>query len=622
MDVPVGVVAVRPVRDVELAVAVGSGLVARGHVVAGIPVGIAIAVVVPGGLIDRVRVDDTVAVVVDLIADFARARVDPVARVVAIRGVPHVARGLVTLADVDAHVAVGVAVCVLVPVAGVHRALVHRPVAVVIRIVADFARAGVDGGVGIVAVPVAGEYTVAVAVHRVITVAAVGIDSHSTGRGCTGVGAGGAVVTVARIFHIPRRLGAGQHGRTHIAVPVAVHVREPHVLATDGGVGVVRQLVTVVVHTVADFARARVDRGARVVAVRGVADVAHRSGTLAVESGGHVAVTVAVRVAVPVGSVRHADVDAAVAVVVEPIADLLCAGEDEVVGVHAVACAGGEAVTVGVLLVARDAAIAVVVEPVADLAGIRVDGRVGVVAVVVVVDVTLRRSAGLLVRAGVEVPVAVQVRVAVEDPADGDGRIRVVAVVCVAHPAARVERDLVRRSHDPVLGIAVTVQVHVRVPRCLAVVAITVLVDAIVDDLRSTGVDGRVGVVAVERVGADFGAEHSDVVLAVRIRGDPDGRPGVAVGIVVQVPVGDGGRAGVAVDVGVRRVCGRVVVGHALAIAGVGAVTALVVVDGVDDAAGTGGDEGDEHGALLGLVGRMPAELDLRLLWTEKNKKC
>ncbi len=303
----------------------------------------------------------SVAVVVHAVAVLVGTGVDAGIGVVAVRAVGGVTAGHVALSQGETRITVAVGVGVCVPggrVQGV--VLVEVAVAVRIHAVAVLVRAGVDRGVGVVAV---------------------------AGR-----------------LHEPGRLEAGVD-RCAIAIAVAVVVVVPRGLVGHAQIIIVHQAVAVVVHTIADLLDVRVDGGVGVVAVGGVGDVAGGLGA-GDDPGPGITEAVGVGVCVPERSIHGIGlVGVAVAVVVHAIADLAGAGVDAGIGVVAVGAVGDVAgrclaglgaagsITVavrigvgiegqhvhGVVLV--DVAVAVVVVAVAVLVGAGIDGRVGVVAV-------------------------------------------------------------------------------------------------------------------------------------------------------------------------------------------------------------------------------------------------
>ena len=511
--VVVGLVAdLRPARVDRgvgvVAVTVDAHVPARGRAadvgVRGLTVAVAVGVAVPGGGVGGgVRVDGAVAVVVRAVADLRATGVAGGVRVVAVAVVVHVAAGGVAGGHGRAGaVAEGVAVAVDVPVGGVRGGRrIDVAIAVVVHVVTDLGGRRVDGRLGVVA--------------------------------------------VRAVAHEARGGLAGRLGGVHVSVAVTVGVGvEGGRIAGVGAVGVAAAVVVDAV--AADLGLAGVRGGLAVVAVGAVLDVA--AGDLARE-GGVVHVAVAVTVAIGVEGALHLLVGVAVAVVVQLVAELLGVRVDQRVAVLAVAALAHEAVgllagvlagvgradavTVGVLVPGRrivrvhvGGAVAVVVDVVADL------GRVGVHRGVVIVAVTVRvHPQGLLtlfgqvapvdqrdvaaegVTVGVEVPqvvrgvvdhtVAVLIDVVADLVGGGvDGRVGVVAVIVVEHPAAAG----LLADGLPDLGVAVAVTVAVLVPGVHLDVGVGVVAVALVL--------GEAVTVVVDVVGVGRGA-----VVVVRVHG-------------------------------------------------------------------------------------------------------
>jgi hypothetical protein len=592
----VEVVAVRGVRNVGAAGA--AGRVAR---VAVVTESIGVGVGVPGAGIERVVViHRPVAVVVHAVADLVGVGIDGGVGVVAVVVVAEVPGGLGTGAGLLEGVAVTVAVEIIVGVVGDQQILVGGTVAVVVLAVADFLGAGVVVGVGVVAVrsvrdrprglvaervrsagvtetvrvPVVVPGAVATGVDaRVIVIGrstavlvdvAVVADFDLAGvDGPFGVVAVGVVRDVAR-----ERVTGLDRGPRGVAEAVAVQVRVERVRVR--GV-LVDAAVTVVVHAVADLAGAGVDGPVGVVAVGVVADEA-RGGL----TGGGRAASVTVAVAVAVGV--------------------------EGLGVGCVVLVGGT--------------VAVVVDPVTDLVRFRVDRVVGVIAVRSVVDVAgglvagdgAVRSVTVVITIDIRVPggrirgrslVAVTVAVVVDAVADlglaGVGRsLPVVAVAAVGD----VARGLVA-LHQAHAGVAEQVGVAVVVPGTgidggvFVHITVAVVID-VVADLAGVGVDVGLGVVAVGAVahvtrgGLAGNGRATGVTEAV---GVAVGVEGLGVGCVVLV----GGTVAVVVDpiahLGGVRVDGRVgvvAVGTGIASEAKGLVTGEVDNIGVTVEVGVG----------------------------------
>ena len=336
------------------------------------------------------------------------------------------------------------------------------------------------------------------------------------------------VVAVATDQHHPGLVEAGGEGRRVVAVAVQVEVGVP-----DGrGEVFVHVAVAVVVRAVAVLGGVRVHTRVVVVAVAPVGGVA--GGLCAgVGQGELVAEPVLVFVREPdVGVERRGFVDRAVAVGVDPVAELVGAGVDHRVRVVAVAVGFGEAVAVVVVGVRAFVhhAVAVVIDAVRRLGRAGVHGGIAVVAV---------RDGGVAV--AVHVP----------------GRAAVIGQA-VAVVVGRVVADLARTwvgARIRVVAVAVgfepTVAVTVR-GRALEIFAITVVVEAVAADLRGARVDVGVGLVAVDLVvvaiGIDVGQIRAVAVLVDPVVGDLGGR-GADVRIAV-VAVGAGVAVAIAVDEG------------------------------------------------------------------------
>lgn len=402
------------------------------------------------------------------------------------------------------------------PIAGEADQVDCGAVAVVVHaVVVDVDGVRVDGGVAVVAVVAAGrDGHVAVAVHVVgvglarvagvgvggtdqIAAVAVLVDAVLTDLGGTGVDAPVAIVAVRVVRDVAGRRGAGFSDDGGIAVAIAVGVGvegELHALVDEA--------VAVVVHAVADFGGAVLDGRVGVVAVRAV----------------RIAITVAVRIGVFAGEV------VAVAVLVDGVvADLggvRVDGGVDVVAVVAVedpqafrrnaatdSCEHGSAVAVAIAVVVDDSGVeatlvdlvvAVVVEVVADFGGAGVDARTRVIAV--------RTAVGIAIG-----PIAGDDRVAIDTEA---------VTVGIGVPGLAAEHA----------GIGVVNE------------AVAVVVD-IVADFGGAGVDGGVGVVAVEAV-VDVAVHAAHQGLRRRI----------AVGVVIEVEVASEGSFA---DVGVGVVAVR-----------------------------------------------------------------
>lgn len=506
-----------------------------------------------------------VAVVVRAVrADLDAGGADELVGVVAVAGVLDVAVGVGAV--LLRGVGVAVAVAVQVGVVGVAGLLVDVPVAVVVLRVAVLGGAGVDRGVGVVA--------------------------------------------VGRVRHGSRGSRAGR-ARAGSAVAVGVDVVVP-VDRVDAGVGI-GDPIAVVVRAIAVLVGAGEARRVAVIAVGGVGDVALRLVALGDRGSRGVAEVVAVGVRVPgAGIGAGAGIDHAVAVVVDVVADLGRAGVHADVGVVAVAhhvdvadrlVAGERAgarvgvlealapsVAIGVGVPGQDVEavvrvggpVAVVVQAVAYLVGVRADGGVGVIAVTTLLDETVGGAGGE--RAGVVIAVAVGVIVVPQDQDVG------VAVGLVDHAVAVVVQavaDLGRARVDQrVVVVAVAGLGHV-VLGCLAGLlglfsadVVTVAVEVPGRGVRRVLVDGAFAVI-VDSVADLLGrGVHAGVgVVAVAGHGDP-----LARALALEVtPVHDRELTAVAVEVAV------VVPGVVLDVVG---LARAVVVDAVADLDGAGVDAG------------------------------
>jgi hypothetical protein len=308
VDVPVGVVAVRCVRDVagraDISIRTPTGI--RGVRALGQrgTRGVAVAVLVEIRVPVRTRlIVADVAVVVDAVtAHLDFTGVDAGVGVVAVVGVPAVAGGLLTGRGGLSHLTVGVTIGIR-PIGSVgcrvDTAVVVIAVAVAvlvdIRVVTDLIRIGMDVRIRIVAVGVRGDVALrgfTAGGHEVLVTEAVlvGIQEEllSTTRiwivvhvavavvvdliallGCVRVGQRIIVVTVVRRRHVLIRLLAG-HGDVHriaVAIAIGIRVELPHDTLVD-------ITVAVVVLAVADLLTIGVPRGVSIVTVPLVLGVA------------------------------------------------------------------------------------------------------------------------------------------------------------------------------------------------------------------------------------------------------------------------------------------------------------------------------------------------------------
>ncbi len=307
------------------------------------------------------------AVLIDsVLADLLGRGIHAGIRVVAVRGVEHRSRRLVTLAASPARggIPVAVAIRVGVIVLRVRRPDVRRAVAVVVDPVANLDFAGTHTGIAVVTI----------AVH------------------------GGAV----------GRLLAGYRGHGRITPAVAVLIQIPG--RGVGGVVLVGRPVAVVVDPVADFRLPGIDVLLRVIAVSRVRYVV--LGRLAAHrGGGHIAVPIDIRVRVPDARIdRIVLVGVAVAVVVDLIAGFRRYGAHTGVTVVAV-LAGRVAVAISVSRSTAPIAVVIVGISAVILDRARVVRRVRVIAVATQLDVTGGDVAVLDCRCVVAIPVAVEIRI-------------------------------------------------------------------------------------------------------------------------------------------------------------------------------------------------------------------
>ena len=270
VDGPVGVVAV----GVDRAVA-GAGIGALGGPAAR-PVPIAVRVGVVDG--DReVLVRTAVAVVVHVVADLCGSRVDGGGGVVAVGGVGHVANGLVAGEGGGIRIAVRVSIEILVPSELVRGVFVDGVFAIVVHPVAHFRVTGVGVCVGVVAVLARGNQ-VTVGIRVAERAVAVEIFHRRAVLVRVRMDGGIRVVAVGVVFDVPGGSRTVVHDHRRVAVAVAVRVRVVRGLVRRIGVD---DVVTVVVHAVADLRGIRIDRRVVVVAiVVGVETVAVRIGGL------------------------------------------------------------------------------------------------------------------------------------------------------------------------------------------------------------------------------------------------------------------------------------------------------------------------------------------------------
>ncbi len=323
-------------------------------------VAVAVHVQVPDDDASRTIIHDTVAVVVDAVADLGLAGRPREVVVVAIGARRDVPRGLGARRGGAVHRTAD-RIAVLVREVHAARALVHDVVAVVVDGVADLGLAGRPREVVVVAVVVArgeplglgarrdgtvhataGRVTVHIrvpgagarcaVVHQVVAVVVLAV----AGFRRAGVDRDVVVLAITGLNRVVRRLHARHHGLRGDPVVVLVGVPVPRRAPRRT---VVHEVVAVVVDAVAGLGRVRVIEVARVIAVR---VARHEAGTLnRARAARRFAVPVAIEVPVE-GSVLQRAVDV-VAVLIDAIDRRVWgAGVDERVAVVAVADGGRE----------------------------------------------------------------------------------------------------------------------------------------------------------------------------------------------------------------------------------------------------------------------------------------
>jgi len=190
------IIAIRRIGDVVLA-----RLLAGDHNILRPLAAVSVAVLVDGPLdgVQRiVLVDVAVAVVIDLIAKFVRVRIDVCISVVAVAAVLYVSVG--RIASLDRLLVVSIAVFVVVRmVVAVGESFIHRAVAVVVHLVAQFGGLRRNFGIRVVTVTRAHHPAIAVFIDLVY--------------------AGESVAVV--VNPVARLAGSGEHGR----VPVVTVAR-------------------------------------------------------------------------------------------------------------------------------------------------------------------------------------------------------------------------------------------------------------------------------------------------------------------------------------------------------------------------------------------------------------
>ena len=213
----------------------------------GIPVGVAVGVHIPG---KTVLVDVAIAVVVHGIRAYLhRARMDGGIGIVTVAAFGDVAGRRLGIIIDDIGVAIAVDVGVPIPACGGKTAFIHVCIAVIVKAVTQFDRAGVNGGVGI--------------------------------------------VTVLVVADVPGRLVRSGINLREVAKTIAVGIPVPGVF--------VNLAVAVIVNKItADLQRSGIDQGIGVIAVRVVGYIAARRRALLYHVS-RVTVSVAVTVQIPIG---------------------------------------------------------------------------------------------------------------------------------------------------------------------------------------------------------------------------------------------------------------------------------------------------------------------------------
>ena len=305
-----------------------------------IAVSVTVQVFIPSGTA-FVRI--TVTVVISTVADFRGGGIDGGIGIIAVTG-----HGDITGRLSDRHHgnsgSVIIAIVVLVPDG---TAFVDTAGTVVVNtVVAHFSHTRIDGRIGIVTVTgslhVPGRGVTGIGRNRRVAVTvsvtvfipgdtpfiriAVTIIVDTVGTDFLGAGINGGigVIAIQTIVHIPDRLNRGRGRNGGIAVAVAVTVLVP------GHAAFIHDAVTIAVHAIADFGRARVDGSVAVVAV---ITVRHEPGRLLEPALGDTGIAVAVAVDIPVPG-QTAFVHTAGTVVVQAVAaDFRCIRIDGGIGI-------------------------------------------------------------------------------------------------------------------------------------------------------------------------------------------------------------------------------------------------------------------------------------------------
>ncbi len=466
-------------------------------------------------------VNRAIAVVVTtVVARLGRHRVHEVSVVVAVGRIGNVAVRLIASHDRVVFVAEVVLVHVRIPdKLADSAALIGRPVAVVVLIVAGLGRAGV--------------------VVVVVVVAVTGVADVAGGLTARAHARTAVPVPVIVAVLVPNaRIGGGVFVRFAVAVVVhavadldrvGVHVDVAVITVLAGGETVAveililhRPVTVVVVGVVAGLGCTRIEIRVHVVAVTGVADVA---GGLTARAHARTAVPVPVTVVIRVPDARIGGglfVRFAVAVVVHAVADLGRGGthvDVTVIAIPVVLRVAVEVVvrrigtvvnvTIAIVVLAVNdlhpfgrvvVVVVVAVGCVRDVAGIRFATRCRTVCIPVPVIVRVRVprarvGGGVFVR----LPVAVVVHAVADLACTGvHARTAVVAIRVVRDVPTRLIARIGRGARAPVpvrVGIGIERALHVLIGRSVAVVVHAVA------GLGRVGVDLGERVVAVGRVG-------------------------------------------------------------------------------------------------------------------------
>ena len=371
VTIPVGITVTVPILSLDI---IGHGRIAMGVRTGQGPPAVAVVIVIPvDGDQAVVRVDQTVAIVIDAVAfqNFHLGAETGVGGRAAGKPFNRIGKGVVAIeikiavpiqvdqvlfgekmgdrrivgriAGKEFTYVAGPSIAVHVPIIG-HRVLIDQAVAVIIDPVAQFVGPGMDLGIGVIAVGVVGNMlgvgrgeipdknrgvTVTVGVGVLVPVSAalvivtqavaIAVDAVANLRG-GGIDSGVAIVTIRVVGNITGRRTEIPDNNSGITETVAVGVLVPVLAALL----LVAQAVAVIVLTVADLRFTGIPVGVGIIAVIGVGDVTGRLKN----GGGKVrGITVTITVSVPVPE-NAAFVHAAVAVLVNSVAELGHGGID------------------------------------------------------------------------------------------------------------------------------------------------------------------------------------------------------------------------------------------------------------------------------------------------------